>query len=102
MRRYDEIITKISTEESGVQRYESIRYPKFEVKPSDQYIITKEMDRLDLIAYDFYNDTTKWWIISRANNLPGGSLRVKAGTRLRIPWPLSEYNLLISIQKAQF
>jgi len=102
MQRYDQIIGKISTNNSGIQRYESIRYPKFEVKPSDQYVITKEMDRLDLIAYDFYNDTTKWWIIARANNLPGGSLRVKAGTRLRIPWPLSEYNLLILTQNSQF
>lgn len=102
MRRYDEVIGKISTDNSGVQRYESIRYPKFDVKPTDQYIVTKEMDRLDLIAYDFYNDTTKWWIIMRANNLSGGSFRVKPGTRLRIPWPLSEYDLLIITKTAQF
>lgn len=101
MRRYDETIEKIKTNESSVQRYESIRYPKFQYKPTDKYIITKESDRLDLIAYDFYNDATKWWILMRANNLPGGSFRIKPGSRLRIPWPLSEYDLLILIKNSQ-
>lgn len=92
MQRYQNISSKIQTDD-GTQRYESVRYPKFPNKISDQYIITKELDRLDLIAWDWYQDTTKWWVIARANNLPGGTLRVKAGTRLRIPYPLNEYTL---------
>ena len=100
MFRYENTVQRIATEE-GVQRYESIRYPRFQAAQTDQYIITKELDRLDLIAWDWYNDATKWWIISRANNLPGGSLRVKAGTRLRIPFPLSDYVLDDLITNAQ-
>lgn len=101
MRRYKQYL-KYMKDAEGTQRYESIRYPLFEIRNSDQFIITKELERLDIIAQDYYNDSTKWWIISRANNLPPGSFRVKPGTRLRIPFPLPDYTLTDIIVNNQF
>lgn len=60
-------------------------YPDIPVTEDDDYIITVLGDRLDLIASDFYGDTSLWWIIASANSLPGDSLYPEPGTQLRIP-----------------
>lgn len=101
MRRYKEYI-QFYKQQDNTTRYESSRWPVFPVRETDQYIITKMLDRLDILAFDFYDDTTKWWIIARANNLPPGTFRVPAGTRLRIPFPISDSNLNDYINKSQF
>lgn len=49
----------------------------------DIYVITQLGDRLDLLAHQFYGDTSLWWYIAKANNLV--SIRVEAGVSLRIP-----------------
>ncbi len=38
-------------------------------KDDDIYIITQETDRLDLLANEFYKDSSLWLIIATANNL---------------------------------
>lgn len=101
MRRYKQHIG-LYKEPDGTTRYESSRWPKFPVQETDQYIITKQLDRLDILAFDFYNDTTKWWIIASANNLTPGTFRLPAGTRLRIPFPISDSSLNFSIIDSQF
>lgn len=47
--------------------------------------ISTENDRLDSLAYRYYGDAMKWWIIARANNLVNGSIAIKPGTKLSIP-----------------
>lgn len=101
MRRYKEYID-LYKQPDGTTRYGSSRWPKFPVRETDQYIITKLLDRLDILAFDFYNDTTKWWIIASANNLPPGTFRLPAGTRLRIPFPVTDTNLNNAINNFQF
>jgi nucleoid-associated protein YgaU len=101
MRRYFQYIGKMK-QTDGTTRYESSRWPSIPVQESDQDVIVKQLDRLDILAFDYYNDATKWWIIARANNLPPGSFRVPAGTRLRIPFPLSDSNLSDIINNSQF
>ncbi len=101
MRRYFEYIGNLK-QSDGTTRYQSSRWPAVPVKETDQYIITKELDRLDIIAFDYYQDSTKWWVIARANKLPPGVFRVPAGTRLRIPFPLSDSELSTIINNSQF
>jgi hypothetical protein len=80
----------------GTQYYRPTYYPNITVTAQDNYIITKSTDRLDLIAQDFYGDSTYWWIIAAANNLEGDSLFPGEGTQIRVPGNLSlalaEYN----------
>lgn len=83
------------------QQYVPTYYPTVPTDPNDTYILTQYQDRLDLIAYDFYGDSTLWWIIAMANDLPGDSLYLEVGTQLRIPFNQSavlneyvEYNRL--------
>ena len=69
-------------------------YPIIPLSESDIYIITTIGDRLDSIAYSYYNDSTLWWVIAMANNnVNKGFIFVDPGTQLRIPTDLTSiYN----------
>ena len=86
-RRYETIETYKTT--SGKVAYLPTRYPSLAPSNNDYYIIVREQDRLDLIATDFYGDSTLWWVIAMANDLPGDSLFTPPGFQLRIPGNLN-------------
>ena len=50
---------------------------------------TKEGERLDHVAGEFYGDGRYWWVIASASNI-GWWLQGPAGTRLIIPTNLNE------------
>lgn len=82
--RYQNIrVTKLSG--TGSVYYQTNMYPTIEPTNTDYYVITTVEDRLDLLAYDFYQDPGLWWIIASANALPGDSLYPPIGIQLRIP-----------------
>lgn len=86
--RYDDrIILKTS---QGKPYYRGKIYPNIPLSETDVYIITNIGDRLDYLAYSYYNDSNFWWIISVANNnATKGSLFPAPGTQLRIPTDLN-------------
>lgn len=95
--RYQNIqVTKFQA--TGSQYYLNNIYPDIPLSNEDNYIITVLGDRLDLLAFDFYGDTSFWWVIASANALPGDSLYTEPGMQLRIPVDLSgiinEYKLV--------
>lgn len=52
----------------------------------DIYVISTFGDRLDLLAWKYYTDSTLWWLISAANpELRKDSLYLEPGTQVRIP-----------------
>ena len=63
--------------------YKNIRYPEVPLRINDIYIITKDGDRLDLLAYQFYGKSNLWWYIAAANNI--NTMNLEPGTSLRIP-----------------
>jgi len=72
-----------SKNKDGKRTLTTIVPPKFEDDGSDIYIYTREGDRLDLLASDYYDDRTKWVYIAAANNLK--EMVVEPGIQLRIP-----------------
>lgn len=84
------------------RRYSTIYYPKIENRTTDIYIISKKLDRLDLLAYTYYDDARLWWILQKVNNLPGGTLLIPPGYRIRIPYPLNDYDVQLLLENAQF
>lgn len=94
--RYQNVpITKVDV--TGSTYYQTNIYPEVPPVNNDYYIVTTIGDRLDLIAYDFYQDSSLWWVIASANSLPGDSIYAPVGIQLRIPVNLqtviNEYNL---------
>lgn len=99
MNRYQGLtILKTST---GRRYNKSVKYPDIPLSDNDFYIISVFGDRLDILANDYYSDTSLYWIISVANTIPRDSLYVPEGTQLRIPTDISNiiqtYNALNGI-----
>jgi hypothetical protein len=86
--RYQNIqITKY--QDKGDQYYLNNIYPEIPLSENDNYVIATLGDRLDLLAFDFYGDTSFWWVIASANALSGDSLYLEPGLQLRIPNDIS-------------
>jgi nucleoid-associated protein YgaU len=93
MNRYQDII--ITKDSEGTRYYRNSKYPRVPLSINDVYVITTEGDRLDILAQQYYGDSSLWWIISIANEtLKQDSLHITPGTQIRIPSNYSE--ILIS------
>lgn len=98
MNRYQDIpYLKTAT---GKRHYKTVKYPSIPRQESDLYAITTVGDRYDVLAQQFYSDSSLWWLISLANsdNFPQNSIFPPVGVQIRIPFDissiLSEYKLL--------
>jgi|TARA_B110000467_G_C18290499_1_gene464484 nucleoid-associated protein YgaU len=56
--------------------------------------VTKESERLDIIAGEHYDDGNLWWVIAAASSI-GWGLQVPPGTQLLIPTDLAQIEALI-------
>lgn len=65
--------------------YESIIYPIIQREDDDIIITVGPSDRLDLLAHDYYGDSTLYWIIAKANNVITNDLFLEVGTQIYIP-----------------
>lgn len=74
-----------SSDGEGVKYYTSVLPRSFELEEVPFIYVARDGDRLDNLAYAFYNSAQLWWVIARANKLSNGSIAVPAGTRLYIP-----------------
>ncbi len=83
MARYSDIKQK---RVGGVRSYNTNVYPDIPRSNNDIYVITTEGDRYDVLALQYYDDPSFWWIISNANpQYINGSLFPPIGIQLRIP-----------------
>ena len=57
---------------------------KFTSSGRDDFHTVLEGERLDLIAWRYYQDCSLWWVIAENNNILN-PLRLVPGKRLRIP-----------------
>ena len=81
--RYNTAIT-LHDANTGQRYLSDVIVPTIPPTDSDIFIISRDGDRLDAIAYRVYGDSTLWWIIAEANGLKD-SFYIPAGTRIRIP-----------------
>jgi len=75
--------------------YVTSRYPEVPITSNDIYVYTTQGDRFDVLAQQYYGDSSLWWVISVANtgnpssntspSLPQNSLVIPEGIQLRIP-----------------
>lgn len=75
---------------TGSRYYTTNVYPDIPPTDQDYYVITTIGDRLDLLANNFYQDSSLWWVIASANALPGDSVFPPIGMQLRIPTNIQE------------
>lgn len=95
MGRYDNNIVLNNTRDIhgkiGIRYRSTTRYPDIPLSNDDVFLQTIRGDRLDNLAYQFYGDSSLWWVISVANpELPNDSLYPTLGFQLRIPGNLEK------------
>jgi len=94
MNRYDNS-TILTTQYTNRPYYKGKFYPNIPLSENDVYVITTVGDRLDSLAYSYYQDVNLWWIIAVANNnITKGALYPTPGTQLRIP---TDVNNILSL-----
>ena len=84
--------TKIPVRKKGLKQlfYSTVRYPKVALSDNDLYVITERGDRYDILAQEYYGDSTLWWVISSANNgSKQNSYFPPEGVQIRIPANIS-------------
>jgi nucleoid-associated protein YgaU len=88
MNRYKSI-PKIKTTK-GKTLYATSRYPRIPRSANDIYVYTTSQDRYDILAKQYYGDSSLWWVISIANeDISQDSLTPPIGTQIRIPQNIS-------------
>jgi hypothetical protein len=81
--RYRNVETKKTID--GRTVYRSSPLPNIPLSDDDIYVATETGDRLDTLAFQFFGDSSLWWIIASANNIHNAPFGFQDGTVLRIP-----------------
>jgi len=87
MKRYSNISTQNTNDQTLLSYYVNPFYPEISSNVNDIYVITTSEDRLDLLSARFYNSSQYYWVIAIANpnKINPGSLFITPGTQIRIP-----------------
>lgn len=80
--RFGELLTA-----EGYEFWDFPEYPAIPKQPDDLLYQVTSVDRLELLAFRFYNDPIYWWVIAVANDMELIQAELHVGTILRIPSP---------------
>ena len=86
MKRYG--TTKIKIDRDGKRVYGTTNYPDIPLDNADKLYTTTKGERIENIAFSFYEDVSLWWIIAKANGIRG-RVAFKSAEVIRIPGNVS-------------
>ena len=89
---------KVGRDKDGTRYYKPTIVPNVPIKDSDIFVYPVYGDRFDIIAQRYYNDSTLWWIIAKANELSKGQISPDPLKKLRIPTEIDD--ILESVEKS--
>jgi len=89
MSRYQ---TSSNLKTAGGKRYKgTTKYPTIPLSFEDVYVYSTQGDRFDILAQQYYGDSSLWWVISTANSdLAQNSYYIPEGTQIRIPQNITQ------------
>lgn len=76
---------EISQTNTGKRFYSTNLISEIPVDAFQFKIVSQDGDRFDILAGQYYGDSSKWWIIAKANNLANGTMMIPGGIELVIP-----------------
>jgi len=77
--------TIMTKNKEGKRVFKPTMYPSIPIRDSDIFIYPRFGDRLDNLAFKYYNDVSLWWIIAKANNLDAAHIGLEVDNQIRIP-----------------
>ena len=85
----------------GKEVYATSRYPEIPLSENDIYVYSSQGDRYDILALQYYADSSLWWIIANPN-IGLNALVIPEGEQIRIPGNfsqvISEFRLINQIE----
>jgi len=69
----------------GVEHWDTLVLPDQSPRSDDIIHVVSSADRIDLIAYRYYQDASLWWIIAWANDMEVLPTDLNANDEIRIP-----------------
>lgn len=70
----------------GKRKQTGVKYPEIPLSSEDIYVYASEGDRFDILASQYYGDSSLWWVISTANGeLRQDSYYLPLDKQIRIP-----------------
>jgi hypothetical protein len=79
----------------GVECWGMPEYPTIDPSPDDISYTVARLDRIDLLAYRFYDSAELWWVIALANDLWLLPNDLKENMKIRIPSPSRVYTVIL-------
>ena len=99
MSKYNNLTSTELDVEIKRRYYTSILDPEIPKHSDDIYVVSTFGDRLDLLAWNYYQNVRYWWIIAAANpELRKDTLNLEVGTQIRIPKDFQSATLLLRQQ----
>tara|TARA_Y100001938_G_scaffold150060_2_gene239430 strand:+ start:1159 stop:1455 length:297 start_codon:yes stop_codon:yes gene_type:complete len=80
--------TKIKRDKNGNRALGITLFPTIPIQDTDTFHFARDFERFDWLAFKYYEDSTLWWIIAKANGYSHES-RPKVGDKIRIPRNIS-------------
>ena len=87
VRRYSRLRFGELVKVDGVEFWDLLDLPIPAEQPDDVIYTIRGDDRLDLLAYRYYQDARLWWVIAVANGWEDVMAEFNSGVQLRIPSP---------------
>jgi hypothetical protein len=72
---------------SGFEFWDTLDLPDFVARPGDLKHRVDSSDRIDVLAFQYYNDAGFWWVIAWANGMEILPTDLKADHDIVIPDP---------------
>ena len=99
MSKYNNLTSTELDVEIKRRYYTSILDPEIPKQSDDIYVVSTFGDRLDLLAWNYYQNVRYWWITAAANpELRKDTLNLEVGTQIRIPKDFQSATLLLQQQ----
>jgi hypothetical protein len=99
MNRYSRIPIR-QTPENQIKRYSTVKYPEIPLGNSDLYVYITQGNRYDIMAQNYYGDSSLWWVIARSNTFQSlDSIYPSVGAQLRIPSPSRIPSIISSYER---
>ena len=84
MSRYKDTIIK-QDKVTNNRVYGVTLYPPIPITDQDQFVYPIDGDRLENLAFRYYEDSSLWWVIAEANKVRDGSFALNPSKVYRIP-----------------
>lgn len=85
----------------GVEFWDVLDIPEIPSQIDDLIHLVTGVDRIDLLAHKYYQDSRLWWVIAVANDFEDLPTELNVGDEIRVPAPRYVHQVLFKKASVQ-